>query len=79
MDNSIIVVRRHRPALGECIAAFAACFPVAFLEPKYDISNRYSIVYQVPTDQVQEHSLEAHGKGATDLYAHWIMLRFVIL
>ena len=26
---------RHRPVIGECITAFAACFPVAFLEPEY--------------------------------------------
>lgn len=37
---------RHRPVIGECIASFAACFPVAFLEPEYTSRNRNSLFYQ---------------------------------
>uniref|UniRef100_A0A668AN21 Uncharacterized protein n=1 Tax=Myripristis murdjan TaxID=586833 RepID=A0A668AN21_9TELE len=38
-----IYVERQRPALGECLAAFAAAFPVAFLEPQLNKFNSFSI------------------------------------
>lgn len=34
---------RQRSALGECLAAFAGAFPVAFLETHLDKHNIYSI------------------------------------
>ncbi|XP_043197981.1 ryanodine receptor-like isoform X5 [Amphibalanus amphitrite] len=45
---------RHRPSLGTCLGAFAACFPVAFLEPDLNKYNQYSI-----HGRLQERSLEA--------------------
>ncbi|XP_077359216.1 ryanodine receptor 2 [Festucalex cinctus] len=41
--NESIYVERHRPALGKCLAAFATAFPVAFLEPRIDNFNSFSI------------------------------------
>ncbi|XP_056627769.1 ryanodine receptor 2 isoform X3 [Triplophysa dalaica] len=38
-----IYVERHRPALGECLAAFSGAFPVAFLEPGLNRHNTHSI------------------------------------
>ncbi|XP_074229378.1 ryanodine receptor 2 isoform X6 [Camelus bactrianus] len=38
-----IYVERQRSALGECLAAFAGAFPVAFLETHLDKHNVYSI------------------------------------
>ncbi|CAM4712692.1 unnamed protein product [Leuciscus chuanchicus] len=38
-----IYVERHRPALGECLAAFSGAFPVAFLEPSLNKHNTHSI------------------------------------
>ncbi|KAG8516627.1 Ryanodine receptor 2, partial [Galemys pyrenaicus] len=38
-----IYVERQRSALGECLAAFAGAFPVAFLETHLDKHNGYSI------------------------------------
>ncbi|XP_039594621.1 ryanodine receptor 2 isoform X2 [Polypterus senegalus] len=38
-----IYVERQRPALGECLAAFAGAFPVSFLEPHLNKYNPYSI------------------------------------
>lgn len=37
------VMRRQRPALGECLAAFSGAFPVAFLEPHLNKYNSFSI------------------------------------
>ena len=48
---------RHRPSLGTCLGAFAACFPVAFLEPDLNQYNQYSI-----HGRLQERSLEAQGE-----------------
>ena len=47
---------RHRPAYGNCLGAFAACFPVAFLEPAYNKFNPHCI-----HSKQQEHSLEAQA------------------
>ncbi|BFZ07812.1 hypothetical protein BsWGS_10847 [Bradybaena similaris] len=49
---------RHRPALGECVGAFAGCFPVAFLEPEKNKFNKYSILFGLE-GKISEHSLEA--------------------
>ncbi|RXN00377.1 Ryanodine receptor 2 [Acipenser ruthenus] len=38
-----IYVERQRPALGECLAAFAVAFPVSFMEPHLNKHNTYSI------------------------------------
>ncbi|XP_038616986.1 ryanodine receptor 2 [Tachyglossus aculeatus] len=38
-----IYVERQRSALGECLAAFASAFPVAFLETSLNQHNPYSI------------------------------------
>uniref|UniRef100_A0A2I3SYJ4 Ryanodine receptor 2 n=1 Tax=Pan troglodytes TaxID=9598 RepID=A0A2I3SYJ4_PANTR len=38
-----IYVERQRSALGECLAAFAGAFPIAFLETHLDKHNIYSI------------------------------------
>ncbi|XP_035212318.1 ryanodine receptor-like isoform X2 [Stegodyphus dumicola] len=47
---------RHRPALGNCLGAFAGTFPVAFLEPMLNKHNQYSI-----HGRLQETSLEAQA------------------
>lgn len=52
---------RHRPLLGECVAAFASTFPVAFLEPRFNKQNKNSVAYGIQGD-LGEHSLEARGK-----------------
>ncbi|XP_052768471.1 ryanodine receptor 2-like isoform X9 [Mya arenaria] len=49
---------RHRPALGECLSSYAGCFPVAFLEPKMNKYNKYSILFGLE-GKISEHSLEA--------------------
>ncbi|XP_010783025.1 ryanodine receptor 2-like [Notothenia coriiceps] len=41
--NRSIYVERQRPALGKCLAAFSAAFPVAFLEPHTNKFNSFSI------------------------------------
>ncbi|XP_015234788.1 PREDICTED: ryanodine receptor 2 [Cyprinodon variegatus] len=41
--NESIYVERQRPALGKCLAAFSAAFPVAFLEPHLNNFNSFSI------------------------------------
>ncbi|XP_028285731.1 ryanodine receptor 2 [Parambassis ranga] len=41
--NKSIYVERQRPALGKCLAAFSAAFPVAFLEPHLNKFNSFSI------------------------------------
>ncbi|KAG8184852.1 hypothetical protein JTE90_012099 [Oedothorax gibbosus] len=49
-------LNRHRPALGNCLGAFAGTFPVAFLEPMLNKHNQYSI-----HGKLQETSLEAQA------------------
>ncbi|TMS22614.1 Ryanodine receptor 2 [Larimichthys crocea] len=41
--NKSIYVERQRPALGKCLAAFSAAFPVAFLERHINKFNTFSI------------------------------------
>ena len=53
---------RNRSAIGECIASFAGCFPVAFLEPNLKKFNKHSIVFGIEEDMIATHSLEAKGK-----------------
>ncbi|GMR59737.1 hypothetical protein PMAYCL1PPCAC_29932, partial [Pristionchus mayeri] len=55
---------KHRPGLGQCLAAFASCFPVAFLEGEFNKNNKYSVLAksQDQSVQVQEmlNQLSAH-------------------
>ncbi|CAD6199567.1 unnamed protein product [Caenorhabditis auriculariae] len=44
---------KHRPALGQCLAAFASCFPVAFLEPEYNKHNKFSVLAKSQEQSVQ--------------------------
>ncbi len=52
-------LNRHRPVLGECLGAFASCFPIAFLEPEFNFNNKFSIMYGLVGSNLSEHSLEA--------------------
>ncbi|CAJ0957143.1 unnamed protein product, partial [Mesorhabditis belari] len=55
---------KHRPGLGQCLSAFASCFPVAFLEGEFNKNNKYSVLAksQDQSVQVQEmlQNLSAH-------------------
>lgn len=53
-----VELARHRPVLGECMGAFASCFPVAFLEPTLNKYNKHSVMYGIEGN-IAEHSLEA--------------------
>lgn len=44
-DFSRKELERHRHSYGNCLAAFAAAFPVAFLEPDLIRFNRFSSIY----------------------------------
>lgn len=44
---------RHRPGLGQCLSAFASCFPVAFLEPEFNKNNKYSVLAKTQDQSVQ--------------------------
>ncbi|XP_069116591.1 ryanodine receptor-like isoform X2 [Argopecten irradians] len=57
-ESVLSELSRHRPALGECLGSFAACFPVAFLEPDLNKYNKISILYGLE-GKISEHSLEA--------------------
>jgi ryanodine receptor 2 len=46
-------VDKHRPALGQCLSAFASCFPVAFLEQEYNLNNRLSVLAKSADASVQ--------------------------
>ncbi|KFD64964.1 hypothetical protein M514_11549 [Trichuris suis] len=37
-------LERHRSFIGQCLSAFACCFPVAFLEPEFNEVNKFSIL-----------------------------------
>jgi len=54
-------LERHLPALGSCLAAFATCFPVAFLEPSLNVNNKDSIMFGLGEEGLAEHSLEAQA------------------
>ncbi|KAF7261042.1 hypothetical protein EG68_01789 [Paragonimus skrjabini miyazakii] len=49
-------LNRHRAQVGECLAALAAAFPVAFLEPDLNRNNPLSITYD---NRGGDYSLEA--------------------
>uniref|UniRef100_A0A3P9BDB2 Ryanodine receptor 2 n=1 Tax=Maylandia zebra TaxID=106582 RepID=A0A3P9BDB2_9CICH len=42
-NKTLCFFSRQRPAMGKCLAAFAAAFPVAFLEPHMNKFNSFSI------------------------------------
>uniref|UniRef100_A0A1I7XL42 RyR domain-containing protein n=1 Tax=Heterorhabditis bacteriophora TaxID=37862 RepID=A0A1I7XL42_HETBA len=44
---------KHRPGLGQCLSAFASCFPVAFLEPEFNKNNKYSVLAKTQDQSVQ--------------------------
>ncbi|EPB70936.1 hypothetical protein ANCCEY_09971 [Ancylostoma ceylanicum] len=44
---------KHRPGLGQCLSAFASCFPVAFLEPEFNKNNKYSVLAKSQEQSVQ--------------------------
>ena len=46
----------HRPAIGNCLGAFAATFPIAFLEPHLNKNNYYCI-----HSRSEDYSLEAQA------------------
>uniref|UniRef100_A0A915NNR9 Band 7 domain-containing protein n=1 Tax=Meloidogyne floridensis TaxID=298350 RepID=A0A915NNR9_9BILA len=48
-----IEVERHRAALGQCLGAFAATFPVAFLENEFNSSNKLSVLAKSREQSVQ--------------------------
>lgn len=48
-----IEVERHRAALGQCLGAFAATFPVAFLENEFNASNKLSVLAKSREQSVQ--------------------------
>ena len=52
-----IALDRNRPAIGTCLGAFAATFPVAFLEPPMNKQNPFSI-----HNRIADQSLEAQGQ-----------------
>lgn len=47
------VCSRHRPGLGQCLGAFASCFPVAFLEPEFNSNNKLSVLAKSRDQSVQ--------------------------
>ncbi|CAI5451931.1 unnamed protein product [Caenorhabditis angaria] len=44
---------KHRPGLGQCLSAFSSCFPVAFLEPEFNKSNKFSVLAKSQDQSVQ--------------------------
>ncbi|VDM52160.1 unnamed protein product [Angiostrongylus costaricensis] len=49
----VVSVLKHRPGLGQCLSAFASCFPVAFLESEYNKNNKYSVLAKTQDQSVQ--------------------------
>ena len=56
-------IDRHRPAIGNCLGAFAATFPVAYLENLMNKNNPWSI-----HNRIADQSLEAQGESGNFLY-----------
>lgn len=52
-------ILRHRPALGQCLSAFASCFPIAFLEAEFNKYNKYSVLAKTQDQSVQVQGLKA--------------------
>lgn len=46
-------VEKHRSGLGQCLSAFASCFPVAFLEGEFNNNNKYSVLAKSQDQSVQ--------------------------
>jgi hypothetical protein len=46
-------VEKHRSGLGQCLSAFASCFPVAFLESEFNNNNKYSVLAKSQDQSVQ--------------------------
>jgi hypothetical protein len=51
--NIHMEVEKHRAALGQCLGAFAACFPVAFLESEFNQNNKLSVLAKTRDQSVQ--------------------------
>ncbi|KAJ8044966.1 Ryanodine receptor 2 [Holothuria leucospilota] len=51
-------IERFRPAIGECLAAFAGAFPVAFLEPHLNKNNPNSVLGQYEVKGVDDRRAE---------------------
>lgn len=49
---------RHRALIGDCLAALASAFPVAFLEANLNSNNPLSITFN---NRGGDYSLEARG------------------
>ena len=43
----------HRTGLGQCLGAFASCFPIAFLEPELNANNKLSVLAKSRDQSVQ--------------------------
>ncbi|KAI6237110.1 hypothetical protein M3Y95_00230500 [Aphelenchoides besseyi] len=46
-------IEKHRSGLGQCLSAFASCFPVAFLEGEFNNNNKYSVLAKSQEQSVQ--------------------------
>ncbi|KAI6242082.1 Ryanodine receptor 1 [Aphelenchoides fujianensis] len=46
-------IEKHRSGLGQCLSAFASCFPVAFLEAEFNNNNKYSVLAKSQEQSVQ--------------------------
>lgn len=46
-------VEKHRSGLGQCLSAFASCFPVAFLESEFNHNNKFSVLAKSQEQSVQ--------------------------
>ncbi|KAK0411652.1 hypothetical protein QR680_005766 [Steinernema hermaphroditum] len=44
---------KHRSGLGQCLSAFAMCFPVAFLEAEFNKNNKHSVLAKSQDQSVQ--------------------------
>uniref|UniRef100_A0A914H250 Ryanodine receptor n=1 Tax=Globodera rostochiensis TaxID=31243 RepID=A0A914H250_GLORO len=51
--NIQLEVEKHRAALGQCLSAFSACFPVAFLEAEFNSNNKLSVLAKTSDQSVQ--------------------------
>ena len=52
-------LHRHRPLIGECLGSFSSAFPIAYLEPQYNVNNKHSIMYGLDGgSSLSERSLE---------------------
>uniref|UniRef100_A0A1I7Z2U2 B30.2/SPRY domain-containing protein n=1 Tax=Steinernema glaseri TaxID=37863 RepID=A0A1I7Z2U2_9BILA len=49
----VFETEKHRSILGQCLSAFASCFPIAFLEPEFNHNNKYSVLAKSQDQSVQ--------------------------